>query len=139
MSASDPSSATADTAALDRLVAAQPPRQVVVYRDETDAYCVIVPSLPGCVTCGDTLEEALAMAGDAMACWIDATDQAGEDVNPPDPPVHLAAVRPQFLEDRTDEFRKTPEQSAKDRAADERMMREIDAELAAEAAATAAA
>ena len=124
-----------DTAALDRLIAAQPPRQAIVYRDENGAFCVTVPSLPGCFTCGDTLEEALAMAGDAMACWIDAADRDGEDIPPEPHGVHVANVRPQFLEDRTDQFRKTPEQSAKDRAADERMIREVRAELAAEAAA----
>ena len=128
-----------EPAALDRLIAAQPPRQVVVYRDETDAFCVIVPSLPGCFTTGDTLEEALAMAGDAMACWIDANDRDGDPIPPETRGVHIANVRPQFLEDRTDQFRKSPEQSAKDRTADERMMREIDAELAAEKAAAATA
>ena len=40
--------------------------------------------------------------------------------------MHLAAVKPQFLEDRTDEFRKTPEQAAADRLEDE-------ADLAADA------
>ena len=123
--------------ALDALIAAQPPRQVIVYQDESGAFCVIVPSLPGCFTSGDTLEEALAMAGDAMACWLDAVDRDGEGLPASDPPIHVASVKPQFLEDRTDRFRKSPEQVAADRADDARMMREIDAELAVEAEAIA--
>ena len=132
MSTAAPPADAADRQALDDLIAAQPPRQVIVYQDEDGAFCAMVPSLPGCFTNGDTLEEALAMAGDAMACWLDAFGRDGEEMPAADPPVHVAAVKPQFLEDRTDRFRKSPEQSAKDRAEDERMMREIDAELAAE-------
>jgi len=36
-------------------------------RLETDGtYTVIVPALPGCLTFGDTIEEALEMAKDAI-------------------------------------------------------------------------
>jgi predicted RNase H-like HicB family nuclease len=36
-------------------------------RPETDGTCtVIVPSLPGCLTFGDTVEEALEMAKEAI-------------------------------------------------------------------------
>lgn len=33
-------------------------------------YWVEFPDLPGCVTEGDTLEEAFLMAGDALDCWF---------------------------------------------------------------------
>jgi predicted RNase H-like HicB family nuclease len=35
--------------------------------DETTAYGVVVPDLPGCFSAGDTLDEALMAAGDAAA------------------------------------------------------------------------
>ncbi|WP_323991493.1 type II toxin-antitoxin system HicB family antitoxin [Nguyenibacter sp. L1] len=41
------------------------------------------PDLPGCVSAGDTLNEALANAADAAAGWIDATLDAGDAVPSP--------------------------------------------------------
>ncbi len=38
--------------------------------DKSGAYTVIVPDLPGCVSEGDSLEEALAMVADAASGWI---------------------------------------------------------------------
>ncbi len=40
-----------------------------LYPDE-DGYSVIVPDLPGCVTQGNSLEEALEMAIDAASGWV---------------------------------------------------------------------
>jgi len=46
--------------------------------DDTTAYSVVVPDLPGCFSAGDTLDEAIAAAEEAAAAWIDATlDQGG--------------------------------------------------------------
>ena len=41
-----------------------------IFRKEQDGrYSVEFPDL-GCATCGDTLEEAFLMAGDALYCWF---------------------------------------------------------------------
>ena len=40
--------------------------------NETTAFGVVVPDLPGCFSAGDTLDEALAGAEEAAAAWIDA-------------------------------------------------------------------
>ena len=41
------------------------------YKDnETGAYAVEVPDLPGCVTGGDTLADAILMAIDAASGWV---------------------------------------------------------------------
>ena len=37
----------------------------------TDGYTVTVPALPGLVTEGQTVDDALAMARDAIALWLD--------------------------------------------------------------------
>ncbi|WP_289185393.1 type II toxin-antitoxin system HicB family antitoxin [uncultured Parasutterella sp.] len=43
----------------------------IFYADETSGgYTVEVPDLPGCVTEGDSLEEALEMGVDAASGWI---------------------------------------------------------------------
>lgn len=38
--------------------------------DKPGAYTVTVPDLPGCISEGDSLEEALAMATDAASGWV---------------------------------------------------------------------
>lgn len=40
------------------------------YPDRKNGYTVIVPDLPGCVTEGDTLAEAVDMAVDAASGWL---------------------------------------------------------------------
>lgn len=40
-------------------------------------YTVYVPDLPGCVSEGDTLEDASAMIQEAMALYLDAREQRG--------------------------------------------------------------
>ncbi len=47
--------------------------------EKQGAYTVIVPDLPGCISEGDSLEEALTMATDAASGWI--LDEM-EDGNP---------------------------------------------------------
>lgn len=38
--------------------------------DKPGAYTVIVPDLPGCISEGDSLDEALTMAADAASGWV---------------------------------------------------------------------
>ena len=51
--------------------------------DETTAFGVVVPDLPGCFSAGDTLDEAIIGAEEAAAAWIDATLDAGAAIPPP--------------------------------------------------------
>lgn len=56
-------------------------RQVIVYPDHEDGGWVAeVPSLPGCITQGDTKAEALANARDAIQTWIAGAQAVGMDV-----------------------------------------------------------
>ena len=45
--------------------------------EEEGGYTVTVPALPGCVTQGETLEEAVAMARDAIRGYIEALEKEG--------------------------------------------------------------
>ena len=57
------------------------PRQVVLYPDAEDGgYTVEVPSLPGCISQGDTLEDALANIQEAIELWIEDAEKHGEPV-----------------------------------------------------------
>lgn len=43
-------------------------------------YTVTVPALPGCISCGDTVEEALENIKDAIELWIRVARKKGEPV-----------------------------------------------------------
>jgi antitoxin HicB len=45
-------------------------------------YTVTVPALPGCLTYGETLEEALTMIDDAISGWLVVAKQEGFDIPP---------------------------------------------------------
>ncbi len=47
---------------------------------EEGGYVVDVPALPGCHTQGDTLEETIANAREAITVWIKSAEKHGEDI-----------------------------------------------------------
>lgn len=48
--------------------------------DRKHAFGVVVPDLPGCFSAGDTLDEALTNAREAVAAWLESQLDAGEAV-----------------------------------------------------------
>lgn len=64
----------------------------ILLQPDPDAggYTVTVPALPGCVTQGETLDEAIAMARDAIRLHIEALIADGEPV--PDEAEHPQAL-----------------------------------------------
>jgi predicted RNase H-like HicB family nuclease len=59
---------------------------------EEGGYVVTCPSLPGLVTEGDTLEEARAMAADAIRGYIESLAKAGLPIPPEDPESRGAVI-----------------------------------------------
>jgi antitoxin HicB len=54
---------------------------IILEPDENEGgYTVTVPSLPGCVTQGETMEEAIAMAKDAILLFIETLVAEGEPI-----------------------------------------------------------
>jgi len=54
---------------------------IILHPDpEEGGYTVTVPALPGCVTQGETIEEAIAMAKDAIRLYVEALIAEGESV-----------------------------------------------------------
>ena len=47
---------------------------------EEGGYTVTVPELPGCISEGDTFEEALEMIKDAMAGWLYVAAKCGDPI-----------------------------------------------------------
>jgi antitoxin HicB len=51
--------------------------------DEGGGYLIQFPDLPGCMSDGDTIEEAIANGAEAKRDWIAAMWEAGREVAPP--------------------------------------------------------
>lgn len=47
-------------------------------------FLAIVPKLPGCISDGETPEEALNNVEDAIKCWIETAEELGRDIPEPD-------------------------------------------------------
>ena len=56
---------------------------VCIYHGDVSGYTVIVPDLPGCVTEGETIAEALEQAIDAASGWV--LDELEDGKKPPEP------------------------------------------------------
>ena len=52
--------------------------RILLRKEPEGGYTVIVPSLPGCVTYGDTIEEAIEMAKEAIELYIESLKAHGE-------------------------------------------------------------
>ncbi len=64
---------------------------IILHPDlEEGGYTVTVPALPGCVTQGETLEEAIAMAKDAIRLHIESLAADGEPI--PEEREHPQAI-----------------------------------------------
>lgn len=53
---------------------------VVIHKDPCSCYGVTVPGLPGCFSAGETLDEAVESASEAIACHVEGMLMDGEAV-----------------------------------------------------------
>lgn len=68
-------------------------RMEIVADQEEGGFAVSFPELPGCMTCAETIEAAVANAMDAKKAWLEA---AVEDVIPIQEPERLEDYSGQF-------------------------------------------
>jgi len=54
--------------------------RILLRKEPEGGYTVIVPSLPGCVTYGDTIEEAIEMAKEAIKLYLESLKEHGEEI-----------------------------------------------------------
>jgi predicted RNase H-like HicB family nuclease len=47
-------------------------------------FVVSFPDLPGCLTCGATIEAAISNAADAKRAWLEAAVESGVEISEPD-------------------------------------------------------
>ena len=65
----------------------------IVEEEEGKAFGVWFPDLPGCVSAGDTLDEAMLNAAEALELWAGAMIESGQD-NSRRPQPHRSQGRP---------------------------------------------
>jgi predicted RNase H-like HicB family nuclease len=68
----------------------------LIFRKEPEGgYTVLVPTLPGCITYGETLEEAKEMAVDAISLYLQSLKDDGEEI-PSDEMAFITTVTMDF-------------------------------------------
>lgn len=61
------------------------PYRMEIVEDQTEGgYVVSFPDLPGCITCGETVADAVASAADAKRAWLEAALEEGIVIHEPD-------------------------------------------------------
>ena len=66
---------------------------IILHPDQEEGgYTVTVPTLPGCITQGDTTDEAIAMAKDAIRLHIEALLAEGQPVPQEDEPPQAITI-----------------------------------------------
>ncbi|WP_258359649.1 type II toxin-antitoxin system HicB family antitoxin [Moorella sulfitireducens] len=61
------------------------PYRIVLYPAEEGGYVVEIPDLPGCLSQGETIDEAMAMIQDAKRCWLETSLELGHPIPEPTP------------------------------------------------------
>ena len=61
-----------------------PYRLEIIPDTEEGGFVASYPELPGCITCGETAEQAAANASDAKKAWLEAALEEGLDIAEPD-------------------------------------------------------
>lgn len=54
--------------------------RILLKREPEGGFTVTVPSLPGCVTYGETIEEAINMAKEAIELYLESLRENGEEI-----------------------------------------------------------
>lgn len=70
---------------------------IVIHKDPTSDYGVIVPDLPGCFSAGATVDEALAMAAEAIELHVEGLVDDGQGVPEPSP-IERLRTNPDFAD-----------------------------------------
>lgn len=53
---------------------------IFIHKDEKSDYGVVIPDLPGCYSAGNTIEEAISNAHDAIECHLEGLLKDGEPI-----------------------------------------------------------
>lgn len=56
---------------------------IIYWSNEDDTFIAEVPELPGCMAHGDSQQEAVLNAHDAIGLWLDTAEEFGEPIPEP--------------------------------------------------------
>lgn len=89
-----------------------PYRMELVPDPHEDGFVASYPDLPGCMSCGETVESAVANAVDAKAAWLQAAVDNGIAIPAPTDPSALEKAENdadlQAYEEASAEYRENP-------------------------------
>jgi antitoxin HicB len=54
--------------------------KIHLHKEEEGGFTVIVPALPGCITYGENIDEAITMAKEAIELYIEELQERGESI-----------------------------------------------------------
>jgi antitoxin HicB len=54
--------------------------KIHLHKEEEGGYTALVPALPGCITYGDNVDEAISMAKEAIELYIEELEERGENI-----------------------------------------------------------
>ena len=54
--------------------------RILLRKEPEGGYTVTVPTLPGCITFGETIDEALVMAREAIELYLESLRAHGDDI-----------------------------------------------------------
>jgi len=55
----------------------------ILEQDADGSYFIQYPDLPGCMTCGDSIQQVLEMGSDAKKCWIESALKGNDFIPEP--------------------------------------------------------
>ena len=58
--------------------------------EDGSGYYAKVPDLPGCITTGNSISDAIDQITDAMSAWLVVAEDEGEPITPPSPQEKLS-------------------------------------------------
>jgi antitoxin HicB len=54
--------------------------KIMLHKEPEGGYTAVVPTLPGCITYGENVDEAIAMAKDAIEIYMEELTSRGERI-----------------------------------------------------------
>jgi predicted RNase H-like HicB family nuclease len=54
--------------------------KLLIHKETDDRYTVVVPALPGCITYGENIEDAISMAKEAIELYIEELQSRNEPI-----------------------------------------------------------
>lgn len=68
-----------------------------IFEHDDEGYTITFPDLPGCITCGDKLEQAYLMAKDALELHLFGMEQDNDEIPRPSHPEKVKTEKDSFI------------------------------------------